>query len=496
MPYYLDNAFLLDDPWITVVGCGGTGGFVAEGLCRLFQGRQANIVLVDHDRVEPHNLLRQNFYPGDVGGFKSQVLADRLAKAYGRPVGYSVYPFREYEDQPHEHGYPGPPAYRDSLIIGCADNALARRAMAECLPGRPATVAHRRGQRHQLGAGPGRQRLRQCELGRATLLRRDLLPGSRAHAPAPRPVDGRVEQAAGRGLRGGPRPHRPGPDHQPDDGLAGAPSGAPHGGGDLPLHGPLPGHGARHGHAEIRHPGGGGAIGGGRLRPGRPGELTHRGAVAPLRSAHVNTLREGIRRETMSDKNGTTTTPHQVRGKLWQDDHSGLRRHKLMTKELGDTIPAIRSTANVEDNDDVVARAKLFCPYNGWALVRDRVGRRDRPLLRPRRGVRDGGGVLRANRVGGSHRVRRRSRHRARPLLGAEDPRRDQEGGAAGRLAAALQDSRRSNKEGRRPCQTKLERKQNARTLRAQTRVSSAIRGEDRAGPVVQEEDSNDAGPR
>ena len=39
MPYYLDNAFLLDNPWITVVGCGGTGGFVAEGLCRLFQGQ-------------------------------------------------------------------------------------------------------------------------------------------------------------------------------------------------------------------------------------------------------------------------------------------------------------------------------------------------------------------------------------------------------------------------------------------------------------------------
>ena len=54
MPYYLDNAFLLDNPWITVVGCGGTGGFVAEGLCRLFQGREATIVLVDHDRVEPH----------------------------------------------------------------------------------------------------------------------------------------------------------------------------------------------------------------------------------------------------------------------------------------------------------------------------------------------------------------------------------------------------------------------------------------------------------
>ena len=45
-----------------MVGTGGTGGFVAEGLCRLFQGREATIVLVDHDRVEPHNLLRQNFY--------------------------------------------------------------------------------------------------------------------------------------------------------------------------------------------------------------------------------------------------------------------------------------------------------------------------------------------------------------------------------------------------------------------------------------------------
>ena len=137
MPYYLDNAFLLDNPWITVVGCGGTGGFVAEGLCRLFQGREATIVLVDHDRVEPHNLLRQNFYAEDVGRFKSQALADRLARAYRRPVGYSVYAFRE-EDSGSDGGrYPGLPAYGNSLLIGCADNAAARRAMAESLPGDP-----------------------------------------------------------------------------------------------------------------------------------------------------------------------------------------------------------------------------------------------------------------------------------------------------------------------------------------------------------------------
>ena len=109
MPYYLDNAFLLDNPWITVVGCGGTGGFVAEGLCRLFQGRQATIVLVDHDRVEPHNLLRQNFYAEDVGRFKSQALADRLARAYRRPVGYSVYAFREEDSRSDGGRYPGLP---------------------------------------------------------------------------------------------------------------------------------------------------------------------------------------------------------------------------------------------------------------------------------------------------------------------------------------------------------------------------------------------------
>ena len=26
---------------------------------------------------------------------------------------------------------------------------------------------------------------------------------------------------------------------------------------------------------------------------------------------------------------------------MWQDKHSGLRRHKLMTKELGEKIPAL-----------------------------------------------------------------------------------------------------------------------------------------------------------
>ncbi len=63
----------------------------------------------------------------------------------------------------------------------------------------------------------------------------------------------------------------------------------------------------------------------------------------------------------MSDVNVTTKTTT-----TWQDNHSGLRRHKLMTKELGDTIPALYANENADDYDAVLAPAKLFSPYNGW----------------------------------------------------------------------------------------------------------------------------------
>ena len=63
----------------------------------------------------------------------------------------------------------------------------------------------------------------------------------------------------------------------------------------------------------------------------------------------------------MTDEQGTTTTTT-----MWQDNHSGLRRHKLMTKELGETIPALYANENAADYDAVLAPAKLFCPYNGW----------------------------------------------------------------------------------------------------------------------------------
>lgn len=105
---------LSEDANVMVVGCGGTGGFVAEGLCRIIGKRK--LWLVDHDRVEERNLGRQNFYRPDLGRFKSQVLAERLSRNFNRPVNYCTLPIQTL-----------PLGDVSELTIGCVDNPDARR---------------------------------------------------------------------------------------------------------------------------------------------------------------------------------------------------------------------------------------------------------------------------------------------------------------------------------------------------------------------------------
>ncbi len=63
----------------------------------------------------------------------------------------------------------------------------------------------------------------------------------------------------------------------------------------------------------------------------------------------------------MSDTTGITKT-----ATMWRDAHSGNRGHELMTKELGDTIPALYANEQVANFDDVLAVVKLFSPYSNW----------------------------------------------------------------------------------------------------------------------------------
>jgi len=121
-----------ENPKLVIVGCGGTGSLVAEGLCRLLINSNLTLMLVDFDRVEPHNLLRQNFFAGEVGKFKSQALAERLSRQYGRKIGYSVMPFeRDMFDEPMGAGM-----YHKAMsliIIGCVDTVEARRSIADSM---------------------------------------------------------------------------------------------------------------------------------------------------------------------------------------------------------------------------------------------------------------------------------------------------------------------------------------------------------------------------
>ena len=120
------------DAVVVQVGCGGTGSFLAEAVCRLLIGRDADLVLVDLDRVETHNVGRQAFDPDEVGQFKAQVLAQRLAKRFGRTIGYAV---RPYDAGLHSRIFRAQPS-RLNLLIGAVDNAEARRALAATLDNR------------------------------------------------------------------------------------------------------------------------------------------------------------------------------------------------------------------------------------------------------------------------------------------------------------------------------------------------------------------------
>jgi hypothetical protein len=81
------------------------------------------LILTDPDRVERHNLLRQNFYAGDLGQYKSQTLAERLARLYDREIGYLITPYEAPDYPYYKRG-------QLRVTIGCVDNAAARSEIA------------------------------------------------------------------------------------------------------------------------------------------------------------------------------------------------------------------------------------------------------------------------------------------------------------------------------------------------------------------------------
>lgn len=120
-----------------MVGCGGTGAYVAGHLAR-FQsgcsrdyGQSATLTLVDGDVVEKKNLVRQHFVEADIGKNKAEALAERYSSAFGIEIGAVPHDLEKTEDitklLPYRSGLPS------HLVISCVDNNATRKIIYDAL---------------------------------------------------------------------------------------------------------------------------------------------------------------------------------------------------------------------------------------------------------------------------------------------------------------------------------------------------------------------------
>lgn len=111
---------------IALVGCGGTGSWLAPHLARLalLLGETTNhpidLRFIDPDTVSEVNCYRQNFCMAEIGESKAQTLAIRYGLAWGVEISASAAPFELASLHSDTR-----PARR--ILIGCVDNPAARR---------------------------------------------------------------------------------------------------------------------------------------------------------------------------------------------------------------------------------------------------------------------------------------------------------------------------------------------------------------------------------
>lgn len=133
------------DTWnFVLVGCGGTGSWLAPSVARIArvlqeQGKTANVWFVDPDTVEEKNIPRQNFCQAELGQNKAATLVGRLSAAWGLDISFSREHFNPTKiSGSHWIGWDSV-----TVIIGCVDNAAARKEVAKSLACNRAESPHR-----------------------------------------------------------------------------------------------------------------------------------------------------------------------------------------------------------------------------------------------------------------------------------------------------------------------------------------------------------------
>ncbi|WP_321367973.1 ThiF family adenylyltransferase [uncultured Desulfuromusa sp.] len=104
---------------LLLIGTGGTGSYLAQGLAKLVAGYRLDlqVLLVDPDMVEEKNCARQNFHAWEIGSGKSEALCQRLNQQYGVDFAFS-----KSRGEVHLH------FVYDRLIVSCVDNIRSRKA--------------------------------------------------------------------------------------------------------------------------------------------------------------------------------------------------------------------------------------------------------------------------------------------------------------------------------------------------------------------------------
>lgn len=102
---------------VMVIGCGGTGSYLVQGLAKMIHGYglDISVTLVDPDIVEEKNVSRQNFSPDEVGWTKAESLAFRMSERYGVR-------FRAVVDRCENVRMP-----HDYLAVTCVDRIAPRK---------------------------------------------------------------------------------------------------------------------------------------------------------------------------------------------------------------------------------------------------------------------------------------------------------------------------------------------------------------------------------
>lgn len=115
----IKNCIIGETRHIYVVGVGGTGSYLVEGLAKILVGYKLTnikVTLVDPDVVEEKNLLRQNFRNWEIGAFKADALASRINQDFG--VDFHSYVGR---------GEDIVDSYDKTLLVTCVDSFEVRK---------------------------------------------------------------------------------------------------------------------------------------------------------------------------------------------------------------------------------------------------------------------------------------------------------------------------------------------------------------------------------